>query len=311
MATSFPTGSDNFTIPSSPGTTALSSAGTGSRNHVQHHRDLGDTIEAMQAEATLAAHSHDSSTARHGNKLTQANTHESPDTDVAAGSLHHTLGHGATQVAPGDHASLLAFQDTHANTVAWPVGSVYISTSATNPSAALGGTWVQVQNAFLVGVGGSYSYTGSVVNNTSTHSHTVANTSSNGSHTHVVGGDGTTFSAGAHVHSASNTGGSNVPHTHGTLGTGFATSFGAAADGDVTAGSSEGTHLHSHSMGGSASYSSGESNHTHSVGDYNSSSTHFHNIDDVSGSSHSHTVTSSSTAHLPTWKSFYVWRRTV
>lgn len=46
-------------------------------------------------------HDHDGSPTQ---KLTQANTHESPDTDVAATSLHHTLGTSATQAAAGNHA---------------------------------------------------------------------------------------------------------------------------------------------------------------------------------------------------------------
>lgn len=103
MATEFPTSNDVFTEPSSPGSTALSSAGTGSRNHTQHHRDYGDAIEAMQAQATRLAHSHDGSTARHGSKLAQAVTHETPDTDALTTSLHHTLGTGNTQAAAGNH----------------------------------------------------------------------------------------------------------------------------------------------------------------------------------------------------------------
>lgn len=103
MATSFPGSDDTFTEPSSPGSTALSSAGDASRNHTSHHRDLGDAIEAMQAEATLLVHSHNGSTARHGSKLAQANTHQSPDTDSATSALHHTLGTGANQAASGTH----------------------------------------------------------------------------------------------------------------------------------------------------------------------------------------------------------------
>lgn len=37
------------------------------------------------------------------NKLAQANTHESPDTDAATTSLHHTLGTGQYQAAAGNH----------------------------------------------------------------------------------------------------------------------------------------------------------------------------------------------------------------
>lgn len=122
MATNFPDSNDVFTEPSSPGSTALSSAGTASRNHPQHHRDYGDAIEAMQAQATLLAHSHDGSTARHGSKLAQANTHESPDTDASTSALHHTLGTGAFQAAAGNHTHTQATShgspDTDASTSA-------------------------------------------------------------------------------------------------------------------------------------------------------------------------------------------------
>lgn len=103
MSSNFPSTNDVFTEPSSPGSTALSSTGTGSRNHTQHHRDLGDAVEAMQTEATLLAHSHDGSTPRHGSKLAQANTHQFPDTDASTSALHHTLGLGANQAAAGNH----------------------------------------------------------------------------------------------------------------------------------------------------------------------------------------------------------------
>lgn len=43
--------------------------------------------------------SHDHS----ANKLAQANTHESPDTDSATTALHHTIGTGANQAAAGNH----------------------------------------------------------------------------------------------------------------------------------------------------------------------------------------------------------------
>jgi len=46
-------------------------------------------------------HAHNATDAQ---KLTQANSHQSPDTDSAAGSLHHTVGTGATQAAAGNHA---------------------------------------------------------------------------------------------------------------------------------------------------------------------------------------------------------------
>lgn len=46
-------------------------------------------------------HDHDGTPTQ---KLVQANTHESPDTDSGTGALHHTLGTGANQAAAGTHS---------------------------------------------------------------------------------------------------------------------------------------------------------------------------------------------------------------
>lgn len=104
MPTNYPGSSDSFGVPSSPATTPLSSAGSGgnTRNHTQHHKDLGDAVMAIQNTVTQKTHSHDGN-ALNGPKLLQVNTHQSPDTDASALSLHHTLGSGATQAAPGNH----------------------------------------------------------------------------------------------------------------------------------------------------------------------------------------------------------------
>ena len=39
---------------------------------------------------------------------------------------------------------------------AWPVGSIYMSVNNTNPATLFGGTWVQLENRFLLGAGSSY-----------------------------------------------------------------------------------------------------------------------------------------------------------
>ncbi len=39
----------------------------------------------------------------------------------------------------------------------FPVGSIYLSISSTNPSTYFGGTWVQIKDRFLIGAGNSYS----------------------------------------------------------------------------------------------------------------------------------------------------------
>jgi hypothetical protein len=38
----------------------------------------------------------------------------------------------------------------------YPVGSIYISVSATNPSTLFGGTWVQIKDTFLLAAGSNY-----------------------------------------------------------------------------------------------------------------------------------------------------------
>ncbi|HEY6019036.1 MAG TPA: hypothetical protein VIY48_03825 [Candidatus Paceibacterota bacterium] len=304
MASNWPTSPDNFNIPNSPGTTALSSSGTGSRNHVQHHRDLGDAIEAMQPEATLLVHSHDGSTARHGSKLAQANTHQSADTDVGPTSIHHTLGHGANQAAPGNHSSLPEFSDTHSGAVAWPVGSVFMTTVAGNPSGAphnLGGTWVQITDAFLIGVGGTYTYTGSVVSNPTTHTHTVANTAAAGGHSHT--NSISTDAQGFHDHGITDTGSTAPWHVHdysgGPTGGHSATPFGADVSGMVG--------YHSHALTNySAAY------HTHAGGGVGSDGSHTHVAtgNTSAQADHSHTVTASTVSHAPPWLAIYTWRRT-
>jgi len=62
---------------------------------------LIDTGDARLSDArTPTSHDHSA------NKLSQANTHESPDTDTATTALHHTLGTGANQACAGNDARL-------------------------------------------------------------------------------------------------------------------------------------------------------------------------------------------------------------
>ena len=64
---------------------------------------LVDNSDTRLSDNRIAVdHSH-SGAANQSSKLTQANTHQSPDTDAATSSLHHTVGTGATQAAAGNH----------------------------------------------------------------------------------------------------------------------------------------------------------------------------------------------------------------
>jgi hypothetical protein len=92
---------------------------------------------------------------------------------------------------------------------AWPIGSIFITASSTNPATLLGGgTWVQIQGKYLLASSSSYTAGQSYGSMTKTLS--VANLPS---HTHSF----TTGSAGSHSHSASTGSAGNHSHTRGSM----------------------------------------------------------------------------------------------
>lgn len=103
MPTSYPASNDFFQTPAEPGTVPLGQRGQTTRNHTEHHRDLGDAVMEIQKSASLLTHDHSGTGERPTPKLLQANTHQNPDTDKSTSSLHHTLGRGSTQASPGNH----------------------------------------------------------------------------------------------------------------------------------------------------------------------------------------------------------------
>lgn len=117
---------DVFTVPTAPEGTPLSEAGTGTRNLTESVQDLGLAVEGLEAGAAYRTHDHsgDATSTVKGSKLAQANTHQSPDTDTAPTSLHHTLGTGANQAAPGNH------NHNYYNLLGIPL---YICTTLTRP----------------------------------------------------------------------------------------------------------------------------------------------------------------------------------
>ena len=56
----------------------------------------------------------------------------------------------------GRLAALFAPIVNAAKLAAWPVGSIYMSMIATSPATLFGGTWVQMENRFLLGAGSGY-----------------------------------------------------------------------------------------------------------------------------------------------------------
>lgn len=87
----------------------------------------------------------------------------------------------------------------------FPVGAVYISTTATNPSVYFGGTWRQIEGRFLLGQSSSYAAgsTGGSATKTLSTDNLPPHAHSGPSHTHSIAAHkhtGTTGSAGAHSH---------------------------------------------------------------------------------------------------------------
>lgn len=98
----FPKQNDRFSVPTDPGSVPLGQRGDASRNHTESHRDLGDSIVALQENVAVLNHDHSGTGARPTPKLKQVNTHEEADTDKNASSIHHTLGTGSGQAMPGN-----------------------------------------------------------------------------------------------------------------------------------------------------------------------------------------------------------------
>ena len=92
---------------------------------------------------------------------------------------------------------------------AWPVGSIFITASSTNPATLLGGgTWTQIQGKYLLAASSTYTLGSSYGSMTKTLS-----TSNLPSHTHGF----TTGSAGSHSHTASTASAGNHSHTRGNM----------------------------------------------------------------------------------------------
>ena len=167
MGTNYPNGANNgidiFIEPSLPETTPLSSSGTGDRNHVEHHRDLGAAIVALEQNAAFKNHNHSGSgTTAQGNKIAWNNSHQSAsasanltaaqalaDTDDSVLSIHHTLGTGSTQAAAGNHT-----HDYNGSTIFNK--PFLLCTSTTRPSSPAKGTMIYETDTNRVRVWASF-----------------------------------------------------------------------------------------------------------------------------------------------------------
>ena len=211
----------------------------------------------------------------------------------------------------------------------YPVGSVYISFSATDPSTLFGGTWTRLKDRMLMASGDSYTpnTTGGsatktiAVSNLPAHNHTV-NAST---HSHSV----TTAGAGGHTHTASSN--STGAHTH-KRGTMNITGYFDVGDvdssyrGGAFTFSTHPTTQNQHTTGGSSNYvvnfdaskswtgeTSSAGSHSHTI-TVNSVSNHTHTVSISNSGSHTHTTNNTGGGTplniLPPYITVYMWRRT-
>ena len=214
---------------------------------------------------------------------------------------------------------------------AYPIGSLYITTTATNPTTYFGGTWERYgEGRVLIGVGTAedaenYSNTISAggtggywkirnVAHTHTFNHTHSDTfsvASGGSHSHTMNHThGDTFSiasAGAHTHKI----GADRDAANGS----YCDSVHSGSSGaQYVRGYTSSNGAHTHTLNGSVSTYSGSTSsggsHSHTlsgaVSTYNGSTSSA----GVAATSISSGISSSNNYNLPPYIGVYVWKRT-
>lgn len=199
---------------------------------------------------------------------------------------------------------------------AWPIGSIFITASSTNPATLLGGgTWVQIQGKYLLASSSSYtagqsygSMTKTLVTaNIPNHTHSFT-TGSAGSHSHTAG----TGSAGNHSHTRGNM------DITGTFGTGSSTPNLYRND---TSGAFYNSGTNGNKYGGSSTNNDRTSKVTFQAsrnwsGTTNTTGAHTHSVTVNSNGAHTHTGTTNGTGSgtainiMPESIAVNVWQRT-
>ena len=118
-----------------------------------------------------------------------------------------------TEISPlADISSVLAEFRSQVLLAAYPVGAIYISTSATSPATLFGGSWTRIEGKFLLGANSTYTAgsTGGEAAHTLTAAEMPSHTHTGPLHQHAIGNHrhtipahthtATTSSAGAHAH---------------------------------------------------------------------------------------------------------------
>ena len=201
---------------------------------------------------------------------------------------------------------------------AWPIGSIFITASSTNPATLLGGgTWEQIQGKYLLA--SSNDYTAGNTYGSMTKTLSVANLPV---HTHSF----TTGSAGAHAHTASTGSAGNHSHTRGTMN--ITGNFNGSQLYDVNPGVANPYAAGAFGVGGSVgrltNYSEGDNNQNGFnfdasrswTGSTSTTGAHTHSVTVNSNGAHTHSGTTNGTGSgtafniMPESIAVNVWKRT-
>ena len=224
----------------------------------------------------------------------------------------------------------------------FPVGSIYISVTNTNPSTIFGGTWERIQGKFLIGADDS-TYKLGATGGSSSHTHTNSSTGSTTltanqipSHTHSVGAHSHGLNSHTHTYAKSNSTTeshtltvSEMPshtHSHRVVKQYWSDLYNRDALGELpSAVNAQGYNQGWSSYTGGANCANqstgGGKGHTHSISTTSTNtgaasgstanSSAFNTGATGGGTGHTHTMSATgSSSNIPPYLSVYIWKRT-
>ena len=243
--------------------------------------------------------------------------------DMSNGNCHvaeATNAQKATADANGNNIATTYLKNSNIITsimnVIYPVGSIYITATNTNPQSFLGGTWQQIASGrTLVGAGGGYN---AGATGGSESQNVTLSTANIPSHTHTI-----TDNAGGHIHTGTATTSTMKNHYHGAgnynIGTNNGTFFAISTEKNFTMPTDGGSIWWNGSNNGgsftAAKTLRGEQTTSLAVEDTGTIGSHSHTLDIKTAGAHNHTVnaTGSGSAfnvnHMQPYLVVYYWQR--